>query len=90
MIQRYRLKHDLTSCSINYVQAYCIDSEKEEMTHYLTDGEQLAIARHNDMIIWNIPESKAAAEIFIDPIKREILEVYQEVKELIEQGVKLC
>ncbi len=90
MIQRYTLKQNLTPSRLNHVQAYCIDSEKEEMTHYITDGERMAISRHDDMIIWDIPETQAAADIFIDPIKREILEIYQVVKGLIEQGVKLC
>lgn len=82
MIERWRLPKAITTRKLDYMHTYCIDSEKETDTHYIVDGGRMAIVRHDDIILWDIPETKKAAGLFIDPIKREILSIYEETKDL--------
>lgn len=86
MIERKRLRKQITEKRLDYMQAYCIDSIKENETHYIIDRGKMAIVRHDDIILWDIPETLAAANIFIDPIKREILSIYEDLKDLDARG----
>ncbi len=82
MIERRKLKRDMTDRRIMKVRAYCVDSEKDAATHYFADDEKMAIVRHDDLIAWDLPETPAAARLFVDPIRREIMAIYQDIKEL--------
>jgi hypothetical protein len=82
MIERRKLKYEMTNDRASRVRAYCVDSERDKITHYFADTEKMAIVRHDDLIAWDLSETPAAAQIFVGPIKREILEIYEDIKDL--------
>lgn len=81
-MQRYKLKRSVDSTKLANMWEYCVDSELKDDIHYIVDGEYMAIVRSNDLILWELSETPAAAKTFIDPIKREILGIYEDVDEL--------
>lgn len=68
------------------ITAYVVDSKIKGL-HYIVDGEQMAMVRHYDMIVWNISDTPSEAERFVERVKQEILDIYADIKSLRSMAV---
>lgn len=85
MIRRYTVKNinnrpidDL----LNTTDLYTIVSIEDRSTRYAADDKEFAIIRKNDALVCEISEMTLLAEYFIPGIKKEILDLYEDLNDL--------
>lgn len=64
------------------IEAYSIESLADKSTIYVATEDEFAIIRHDDALVCNVCEMPKLAEKFIKPIKDEILDLYEDLKDL--------
>ena len=85
MIRRAKSKYDLKGKLCNQLislDAYAIDSCVDKSTVFIATEEEFAIVRQGDALICEVREMPQLAVRFIEPIRDEIMEIYEDIKDL--------
>ena len=85
MIRRKKVKVSTMgklSEMLTTIEAYSVESIADKNTMFVATDDEFAIIRHDDAMVCNIDEMPILAEKFIGPIKREILDLYEDIKDL--------
>ena len=69
------------------LDAYLVDSEIPGL-HYIVDNDRMAMVRHDDLALWDIDDTPTEAKKFIGRVKKEILDIYADIKSLRSMTVK--
>lgn len=67
----------LTKCD-----AYAIESIVDDYIRYIAFDNKFAIIRHEDAMLCDIDEMNELAVMFRSDVKQEILDIYEELKDL--------
>ena len=83
---KFKRKHSWTVELAN-INAYVVDSTIPGL-HYIVDNDRMALVRHDDLALWDIDDTPTEAENFIGRVKKEILDIYADIKSLRSMTVK--
>lgn len=84
----YRLNEIIDERTLANINGYTVDSDKLRGVYYIVDEGKFAIIRQGEMAVWGFDNTPAAAQCWIDPIKREIIGIYNDIRELGDKDVK--
>lgn len=90
MIRRAKAKYDIKEKLCNQLislDAYAIDSLVDKSTLFIATEEEFAIVRQGDALICEVREMPQLAIKFIEPIRNEIMEIYEDIKDLKRMDV---
>lgn len=85
MIRRKKVKVSTMgklSEMLTTIEAYSVESIADKNTMFVATDDEFAIIRHDDALVCNVCEMPKLAEKFIKPIKNEILDLYEDLKDL--------
>lgn len=83
---KFKRKHSWTVELAN-INVYVVDSTIPGL-HYIVDNDRMAMVRHDDLALWDIDDTPTEAENFIGRVKKEILDIYADIKSLRSMTVK--
>ena len=83
---KFKRKHSWTVELAN-INVYVVDSTIPGL-HYIVDNDRMAMVRHDDLALWDIDDTPTEAENFIGREKKEILDIYADIKSLRSMTVK--
>lgn len=83
---KFKRKHSWT-VELASINAYVVDSTIPGL-HYIVDNDRMALVRHDDLALWDIDDTPTEAKKFIGRVKKEILDIYADIKSLRSMTVK--
>lgn len=87
----YRLNEIIDERTLANLNGYIVDSDKLRGVYYIVDDGKMAIIRQGEMAVWGFEQSPDEAKNWIDPIKREIIGIYNDIVELGEKDMmQIC
>lgn len=87
-IRRYKFKRKCNLDNLTRYDIYSVQSLADDMLIYMIDGIEFAMIRDEDGMRWNLNETpEVASRITVEEIKNEILDIYNDVKDLCRMQV---
>lgn len=72
-----------------YGTIYAIESLADKKLRYGIKNGLLAVMRQGDAIVCDIEDMPELADYFVDDIRQEILDIYEDIKDLYRMQVSL-
>ena len=83
-MERYRLKEKYPNWDaiLPYMHGYSVDSLELSGLHYVIEDGFMAMARHNEVALWELSQTPTEAARVKEPYRSEILAIYEDIKGL--------
>lgn len=89
MIQKWKFKKTpVNPTYFSHIQAFLIDSVAERGVMYGVDGNRFFVINPYGFAVCDLDETKELAEQMIPKIRKEILDIYEDVKDYKRMEIK--